>query len=46
MNAAVVAEGHYLLGDLLRVRAKIADAEAAYLRARELGRDPNPASRC
>jgi tetratricopeptide (TPR) repeat protein len=40
MNAAVVAEGHYLLGDLLRLRTKLTDAEAAYLRARELGRDP------
>lgn len=42
MNAAVVAEGHYLLGELLRLRGQVADAEAAYLRARELGRDPQP----
>ncbi len=42
MNTAVVAEGHYLLGDLLRMRARVADAEGEYLRARELGRDPQP----
>lgn len=42
MNVSVVAEGHYLLGDLLRLRAEVADAEAAYLRAHELGRDPQP----
>jgi hypothetical protein len=42
MNTAVVAEGHYLLGYLLRLGAKVADAESAYLRARELGRDPQP----
>ena len=42
MNTAVVAEGHYLLGDLLRLRGEVADAEAAYLRAHELGRDPQP----
>ena len=42
MNTAVVAEGHYLLGDLLRLRGQVADAEAAYLRAHELGRDPQP----
>ena len=42
MNIAVVAEGHYLLGDLLRLRGQVADAEAAYLRAHELGRDPQP----
>ena len=42
MNTEVVAEGHYLLGDLLRLRNDIAGAEAAYLRAHELGRDPQP----
>jgi DNA-binding CsgD family transcriptional regulator len=42
MNATVVAEGHYLLGDLLRLRGEHADAEAAYLRAHGLGRDPQP----
>jgi len=42
MNAAVVAEGHYLLGDLLRMRGEMAQAEAAYVRAHELGRHPQP----
>ncbi len=42
MNTSVVAEGHYLLGDLLRLRGATADAEAAYVRAHELGRDPQP----
>jgi DNA-binding CsgD family transcriptional regulator len=42
MNVSVVAEGHYLLGDLLRLRDDVAGAEAAYLRAHELGRDPQP----
>lgn len=42
MNTQVVAEGHYLLGDLLRLRGDVAGAEAAYLRAHELGRDPQP----
>lgn len=42
MNRAVVAEGHYLLGDLQRLRGADADAEAAYRQAHELGRDPQP----
>lgn len=42
MNTAVVAEGHYLLGDLLRLRGSVEEAEAAYRRAHELGRDPQP----
>ncbi|MBW3579241.1 MAG: helix-turn-helix transcriptional regulator [Actinobacteria bacterium] len=42
MNTAVVAEGHYLLGDLLRLRGAGEEAEAAYRRAHELGRDPQP----
>ncbi len=42
MNTAVVAEGHYLLGDLFRLRGQVRDAKAAYLRAHELGRDPHP----
>ncbi len=42
MNASVVAEGHYLLGDLLRLRGESNGAESAYLRAHELGRDPQP----
>ena len=42
MNAQVVAEGYYLLGDLLRLRGDVLGAEKAYLRAHELGRDPQP----
>jgi DNA-binding CsgD family transcriptional regulator len=42
MNMAVVAEGHYLLGDLLRLRGLTEEADAAYRRAHELGRDPQP----
>lgn len=41
-NVQVVAEGHYLLGDLLRLRGRTQEAEAAYLRAHELGREPEP----
>ena len=42
MNSQVVAEGYYLLGELLRLRGDFVGAEAAYLRAHELGRDPQP----
>lgn len=42
MNSQVVAEGHYLLGELLRMRGDVVGAEAAFLRAHELGRDPQP----
>lgn len=42
MNISVVAEGQYLLGDLLRLRGSLEEAEAAYRRAHELGRDPQP----
>ncbi|HEY5783280.1 MAG TPA: LuxR C-terminal-related transcriptional regulator [Microlunatus sp.] len=42
LNTQVVAEGHYLLGELLRLRNDVVGAEAAYLRAHELGRDPQP----
>ena len=42
MNVSVVAEGHYLLGDLCRLRGSVEEAEAAYRLAHELGRDPQP----
>jgi len=42
MNVAVVAEGHYLRADLLRLRGRVNEAEDAYFRAHELGRDPQP----
>lgn len=37
-----LAEAHYQLGDLGRLRGELADAEASYRRARQLGRDPQP----
>lgn len=42
MNTSVIAEGHYLMGELLRLRGSSAQAEDAYRRAHELGRDPHP----
>ena len=42
MNREVVAEGHYLLGELLRLRGDPVGAASTYLRAHELGRDPQP----
>lgn len=42
MNSQVVAEGYYLRGELLRLRGDVAGAEAAYLRAHEYGREPQP----
>ncbi len=41
-SVAVVAEAHYLLGDLERLRGDLAGAEASYRRAHRLGRDPQP----
>jgi DNA-binding NarL/FixJ family response regulator len=37
-----VAEAHYQLGELRRLRGQLGAAEEAYGRARELGRDPQP----
>ncbi|MDZ7732934.1 MAG: LuxR C-terminal-related transcriptional regulator [Acidimicrobiia bacterium] len=42
MNVSVVAEGHYVIGDLRRARGDHDGAEAAYARAHELGREPQP----
>jgi ATP/maltotriose-dependent transcriptional regulator MalT len=42
MNTRVVAEGHYLKGDLLRLRGAGDEAEAAYLLAHSNGRSPEP----
>jgi ATP/maltotriose-dependent transcriptional regulator MalT len=42
MNASVVAEGHYLKGDMLRLRGAVDEAEAAYLVAHANGRNPEP----
>lgn len=42
MNVGVVAEGHYQIGELRRLRGDHPAAEEAYARAQELGRDPQP----
>lgn len=42
VHVAGVAEAHYQLGQLRRLRGELAAAEDAYRRARELGRDPQP----
>ena len=42
VNAEVVAECDYQLGDLHRLRGELAAARGAYSRARERGRDPQP----
>lgn len=36
------ADAHYVVGDSLRLRGELGAAERAYLRAHELGRDPQP----
>ncbi|GAA5124352.1 LuxR C-terminal-related transcriptional regulator [Haloechinothrix salitolerans] len=36
------ADAHYVVGDSLRLRGDLDAAERAYLRAHELGRDPQP----
>ena len=42
LHVAGAAEGHYQVGELRRLRGDLAGAEAAYRRAHELGRDPQP----
>lgn len=42
MNVGVVAEGHYQIAELHRLRGDHTAAEQAYVRAHELGRDPQP----
>ena len=42
IHVASVAEAHYQIGELRRLRGDVAAAEAAYARARALGRDPQP----
>jgi DNA-binding NarL/FixJ family response regulator len=41
-NSRVAAEAFYLTGDIQRRRGDLAAAEASYVRAHELGRDPQP----
>jgi DNA-binding CsgD family transcriptional regulator len=42
LNVAVVAAGHYEVGEVRRLRGDDAAAARAYARAHELGRDPQP----
>lgn len=42
IGVSSVAEAHYQLGELQRLRGELRAAEEAYGRARELGRDPQP----
>lgn len=42
MNVGVVAEAHYQIGEVRRLRGDTEGAEAAYASARELGREPQP----
>jgi DNA-binding NarL/FixJ family response regulator len=42
LHVAAVAEGHYQLGELRRLRGELAGAEDAYRQAHRLGRDPQP----
>ena len=40
--AAVVAESHYQIGEVCRLRGDLTRAEGEYRRAHQLGRDPQP----
>jgi DNA-binding CsgD family transcriptional regulator len=42
LNVATAAEAHYQVGELRRLRGDHVGAEAAYRRAHERGRDPQP----
>lgn len=42
MNVIAVAESHYQIGEIYRLRGDLARAEDAYTRAHRLGRDPEP----
>ena len=42
LHVAGAAEGHYQVGEVRRLRGDLDGAEAAYRRAHELGRDPQP----
>lgn len=41
-TASIIAEAHYLLGEIARQRGELATAEEEFRRAHELGRDPQP----
>jgi DNA-binding NarL/FixJ family response regulator len=42
IHVGIVAEGHYQIGEIRRLRGDLDGAEAAYRQAHELGRDPEP----
>lgn len=42
LTVPTTADAHYVVGDSLRLRGDVAAAEQAYLRAHDLGRDPQP----
>ncbi len=42
VDVFAVADAHYEVGEIRRLRADLAGAEAAYARAHEFGRDPQP----
>ena len=42
LNVPAVAESHYQIGEIRRLRGDLAGADASYSRAHQLGRDPQP----
>jgi ATP/maltotriose-dependent transcriptional regulator MalT len=42
INVGIVAEGHYQIGEIRRLRGDLDGAEEAYLQGHRLGRDPQP----
>ena len=42
MNVIAVAESHYQIGEIRRLRGDLAGAEGAYAKAHQFGRDPQP----
>jgi DNA-binding CsgD family transcriptional regulator len=42
LNVLAVAESHYQIGEIRRLRGDLVGAEAAYTKAHGLGRDPQP----
>jgi hypothetical protein len=42
LNVVVVGEGHYQIGECRRLRGDLSGAEAAYRRAHQYGRSPQP----
>jgi DNA-binding NarL/FixJ family response regulator len=42
IHVGIVAEGHYQIGEIRRLRGDLDGAEGAYRRGHDLGRDPQP----